>query len=89
MAKVSKPSAITVTRIRRWAAKRVPVELQERTRVEVVVRGANVTLYELEPPLWPADGQDWTRRPAAQFRLSLASLMGPGVRQWDGTVSGG
>jgi hypothetical protein len=54
--------------IRRWAEGRVPVEHQDKVRIEIGVRGASVTIFELRPP-WSADvGPDWSRRPIAQLR---------------------
>jgi hypothetical protein len=68
MAAAAKPPDLDLTRIRRWAAARVPVEHQEHVRIEVGVHGANVTIFELRPP-WCADvGPDWSRRPVAQLR---------------------
>jgi hypothetical protein len=46
----------------------VPIEHHDELRLELSVRGANVTIYELRPP-WSAEaGPDWSRRPVAQLR---------------------
>ncbi len=68
MARALKPKESDLARIRDWAAKKVPPELQQRVRLEVAVRGANVTLFELQPPWCPDGGPEWARRPAAQLR---------------------
>lgn len=68
MATAPRPSEPDLARIRRWVEDRVPVEHQDEVRVEMALRGANVTIYELRPP-WRDDlAQEWSRRPVAQLR---------------------
>src|SRR5918996_3943224 len=50
-----KPRELDLARIRRWARDRVPVEHEDNVRVEVGVRGANVTVFERRPP-WCEEG---------------------------------
>lgn len=66
MARTVTPKEIDLARIRRWAGTKVPPQSQPQVRLEVTVRGANVTVYELAPA--PDDAAGWTRRPAAQLR---------------------
>lgn len=47
---------------------RVPVEHQDQVRVEIGVRGANVTIFEMRPPWCEEVGSEWSRRPVAQLR---------------------
>jgi len=62
------PREIDLARIRRWVDGRIPVEQQDKARLEVGVRGGNVTIYQLTPP-WSAEvGPGWSRRPVAQLR---------------------
>ncbi len=55
-------------RIRKWASGRIPAAHQEEVRLEVGVRGANVTIFELRPPWSPDVGPEWSRRAVAQLR---------------------
>jgi len=68
VATAPKPSELDLARIRRWVEARVPVENQGDVRLEMVVRGANVTIFELRPPGCEEVGPDWSRRPLAQLR---------------------
>jgi hypothetical protein len=64
----SKPPDLDLVRIRRYVANRVPVESQGELRLEVGVRGGNVTVFELRPPWRDAVGPDWSRRPVVRLR---------------------
>lgn len=68
VATAPKPSELDLARIRRWVEARVPVESQGDVRLEMGVRGANVTIFELRPPGCEEVGPDWSRRPLAQLR---------------------
>ena len=88
MATAPRPSGLDLARIRRWVEVRVPVEHQDEVRVEMVLRGANVTIYELRPP-WRDDlAPEWSRRPVAQLRHTGAGywlLLWPDRRdRWQG-----
>jgi Protein of unknown function (DUF3024) len=63
-----KPSEFDVARVRRWADERVPVEHRDEVRLEVGVRGANVTIFELRQPWCEDVGPGWSRRPLVQLR---------------------
>jgi len=63
-----KPHELDLARIRRWVTGRVPTEHQEKVRLEVGLRGANVTIFELRPPWCPEVGPEWSRRAVAQLR---------------------
>lgn len=68
MATAPRPSAQDLARIRRWVEVRIPVEHQNTVRVEMAIRGANVTIYELRPPSRDDRAPEWSRRPMAQLR---------------------
>jgi hypothetical protein len=56
------------TLVRKYCAERIPIEFHDRVRLEVIVRGATITIAECRPP-WRADlGPDWTRHNVAQLR---------------------
>lgn len=62
-------SELDLTKIRRYAAARVPARAAAQVRMEVMVRGRSVTIVECRAP-WRADvGSDWTRFPIAQLRF--------------------
>jgi hypothetical protein len=68
MPSAPKPRELDLARIRLWADDRVPIEHRDEVRIEIGVRGANVTIFELRPP-WPDEvGPDWSRRPLVQLR---------------------
>lgn len=67
MAAVTKPRELDLERIRRFVAGRVPVDCQAELRLEVGVRRANVTIFELRPPWCDEVGPEWSRRPVAQL----------------------
>jgi len=68
MAPTSKPRDLDLARIRRFVAGRIPAEAQGEVRLEVGVRGGNVTIFELRSPWCDGVGPDWSRRPIAQLR---------------------
>lgn len=68
MAAAPKPRELDVARIRRWVQERVPPEHEDEVKLEIVVRGANVTIYELRSPWCDEVGPDWSRRPVVQLR---------------------
>ena len=60
---------IDVERVRRWAAVRVPVALQDELRMEVEVDPLSITLVERRMP-WREDDTEWSRLPIARFRYT-------------------
>jgi hypothetical protein len=68
MTTAPKPRELDLARIRRWVRERVPTDHQDQVRVEIAVRGANVTIFELQPPWCAEVGPGWSRRPVAQLR---------------------
>ncbi len=61
-------SDLDLTFVRKYCAERIPTEYQDRVRLEVIVRGATITIAECRPP-WRADlREDWTRHNVAQLR---------------------
>lgn len=60
---------IDVERVRRWAAVRVPVTVQDQLRLEVDVDRLSITVMECRAP-WADWMTDWTRKPVARFRYT-------------------
>ncbi|MDX2343590.1 MAG: DUF3024 domain-containing protein [Acidimicrobiia bacterium] len=60
---------IDVERVRRWAAVRVPVKVQDELRLAVDVDRLSITVMECRAP-WTDSMTDWTRRPVARFRYT-------------------
>ena len=60
---------IDVERVRRWAAVRVPVAVQEELRLDVETESLSITIVERHAP-WLAGDTEWTRRPVARFRYT-------------------
>ena len=68
MATAPRPKEAALGQIRDFVEGRVPAEHRDQVWLEMAVRGANVTIYELRPP-WHEDyGPEWSRRPVAQLR---------------------
>jgi hypothetical protein len=63
------PLTAGITRVRRWAAARVPDEAAAGYRLEVTRRGRVLTITRHPPS---GDRNTWSRWPLAQLRLNLA-----------------
>ncbi len=68
MSAAPKPRDLDLSRIRRWVRDRIPAEYDDEIRLEVSVRGANVTITEQRPPWCEEVGPEWSSRPVAQLR---------------------
>lgn len=62
-----------LAKIHRYCAERVPAELLDRIRIEAMVRGRSVTIFECRPPWRGGIGPEWTRHPVAQMRYDVAN----------------
>ncbi|HZO96245.1 MAG TPA: DUF3024 domain-containing protein [Gaiellaceae bacterium] len=62
--------------VERYAAAKVPPEVEGELRLEVETAGNSVTIWERRPPWRPGDGPEWTRIGIARFRYS------PSERSW-------
>jgi hypothetical protein len=62
---------IDLERVRRWAAVRVPVNVQDQLRLEVDVDRLSITVLECQAP-WADWMTDWTRKPVARLRHTKA-----------------
>jgi Protein of unknown function (DUF3024) len=54
-------------RISKYCDKRVPIDVRDKVRLEVGVRGTAVTIFECRPS-WDRDLTEWSRNPVAQLR---------------------
>jgi hypothetical protein len=61
---------IDIERVRRWAATRVPVHLQDQIRIEVEVSDRAITILECHPPWSPQVGPEWSRLQVARLRYT-------------------
>jgi hypothetical protein len=62
-----------VARIRRWCDERVPAHVRDQIRIECEVATGYVTVVERRPP-WREDyGPQWTSRPVARLRYTMAT----------------
>ena len=55
-------------KIRKYAAAKVPVQFQDKIRMEVDVRGKAVTIVECRPPWHESLGPEWTRHGVARMK---------------------
>lgn len=62
--------------VERYAAGKVPPEVQDAIRLEVETVGNSITIWECRPPWRPEYGPEWTRMGIARFRYS------PSERSW-------
>lgn len=64
---------LDLMRIYRYAAERVPLDLQDQIRMEVDIRGKTVTIVECRPP-WPGDSDpEWSRQGVARIKFDGAT----------------
>jgi hypothetical protein len=63
------PPETDVARIRKYCGARVPADLRHQVRVEPVVRGCSVTIYECRPPRQP-NLTEWSKVRVAQLRYN-------------------
>jgi hypothetical protein len=64
---------LDLRKIRKYAAKVVPLDFQDQIRMEVDVRGKTVTIVECRPP-WREDfGPEWTRQGVARMKFDTAN----------------
>ena len=63
-----------LARIARYCETRVPARLRNEARVEMVVRGRSVTIYDCRPP-WHPNSTVWSRARVAQFRYDPSSQL--------------
>lgn len=56
--------------VERYAAAKVPTEMQDQVRLEVETAGNAITIWECRPPWRPEYGPEWTRMGIARFRYS-------------------
>lgn len=68
----SGPPELDLARIRRYVRDRLPESLAAEVRLEVEVKGADVTIVERRPPWDPESGPEWSRLPIAQLRYDAA-----------------
>jgi hypothetical protein len=61
---------IDIERVRRWAATRVPVRLQDKIRIEVDISERAITILECHPPWRPEAGPEWSRLHVARLRYT-------------------
>jgi hypothetical protein len=74
---VSRPEVEFAARlVERYAAAKVPAEVQDQVRLEVETVGSSITIWECRPPWRPEYGPEWTRRGIARFRYS------PSEKSW-------
>ncbi|HEY1762584.1 MAG TPA: DUF3024 domain-containing protein [Acidimicrobiales bacterium] len=64
---------LDLRKIRNYAAKVVPRDLQDRIRMEVDVRGKTVTIVEYRPPWRAVVDSGWTRQGVARLKYDLES----------------
>lgn len=64
---------VELNRIRRWADRRLPDEVEDRVRIEVDVGRGFVAILECRPPRRPDMGPEWTRVPVARLRRAAQS----------------
>jgi hypothetical protein len=62
--------------VERYAAAKVPPEVQDAAKLEVETEGNSITIWECRPPWKPEYGPEWTRMGIARFRYS------PGEKSW-------
>ena len=62
--------------VERYAAAKVPPDVQDAVRLEVETVGNSITIWECRPPWRPEYGPEWTRMGIARFRYS------PSERSW-------
>lgn len=60
---------VDVERVRRWAAVRVPVAVQDQVRIEVETDSLSITVVERRVP-WREGDTEWSRNPVARFRYT-------------------
>lgn len=58
-----------IARIRRYCRARVPAQFHDQIRIEAVVRGNSVSIFECRPP-WHTDLTEWSKVRVAQLRYS-------------------
>jgi hypothetical protein len=73
---VSSVPEADVAAVHDYCANKIPAEYRNEVRLEFVVRGRHVTIYECRPPWNPDFGAGWSRQPVAQLRLD------PTERRW-------
>lgn len=54
--------------VRRYCEDKIPPQHRHELRVDCVVRGRSITLFECRPPWRPELGPEWSRMPVAQLR---------------------
>ena len=74
---MSRPEVeFAVKLVERYAAAKVPTEVQDQVRLEVETAGNSITIWECRPPWRPEYGPEWTRKGIARFRYS------PNEKSW-------
>jgi hypothetical protein len=68
----SQISELDLRRIEQFCAARVPSHARDQVRLEMDVRGRNVTIIERRAPWRPDQGPDWSAQPVASLRWSAA-----------------
>lgn len=63
------PPETDIHTIRRYCRARVPAQFDDQIRIEVVVRGSSVSIFECRP-LWHANLTEWSKVRVAQLRYS-------------------
>lgn len=66
--KDSSPLDTAVRAVEAYCARRISPEMRDRMRLEVAIRGSQITIVERRPP-WREDyGPEWSSMPIARMR---------------------
>lgn len=66
-------SEVSIAAVRRYCESKTPPDLRNEMRLDVVVRGSTITIFDARPP-WHADmGPEWTQTSVAQFRFDASN----------------
>ena len=64
-----------IHRVRRWAERKVPANVQDKIRMEIDLSATGVTIFECRPPWNSPESGEWTRSPIARLRYTQSKRL--------------